>query len=395
MKVILFVDDENLIIRNLKNIFDDNMYEYVFKNSGVDALEYIKAHPVDLLCTDIIMPDMDGFQLLDYVKKHYPKIMRIALTDIGHPNLVRKLSLENLAQLHVFKPWNDTDLKANIIKIMKMQTALHTEEMMKMLQALDSLPTLPDIYETLVEMVSMDAPVDDIAALIEEDQSTASVILRVANSAYYGRKTGSIHQAVMNIGLNNLKSIIIANSVFEELTDDMGMLMDMWQHSTLVNKLVTAIYSECLKKPIPGIFASAGLLHDIGKVVLYHNYEDYRNIIDLASETGISINEYEKVLFGVTHQDLGAYLLNLWGLPFAYVESSMHHDKPMDHRIINKELVAVVHLANYYANCYRREEEYSADLKVYTFLKLEKDHVEKMLCDEFKWRIHDKANNNS
>jgi len=389
MNVILFVDDENTIIRNLKSIFDDNMYKYAFVNSGVEALEYIKSNHVDLLCTDIIMPEMDGFKLLEYVKEYHPKIMRTAFTDIGHPNLVKRLTLENLAQLHVFKPWNDIELKANIIKIMKMQSALYTNDMMKMLQSLESLPTLPQIYQSLAEMVADDAAVDEIASLIEEDQSTASVILRVANSAFYGRKTGSIHQAVMNIGLNNLKSIILANAVFEELTEDIGMLMDMWQHSTLVNKLVTAIYSECLKKPIPGIFASAGLLHDIGKVVLYHNYDDYRNILDQAKQSSISIEKLEKEIFGVTHQDLGAYLLNMWGLPFAYVESSMYHDNPMDHRIINKELVSVVHLANYYANLYIKQTNNDVDINVFTFLKLDKKYVDEMLFEKFKWRIHD------
>ena len=390
MKVILFVDDENLILRGLKKTFDDNSHHYVYKNSAKEALEYMREKSVDLLCTDIVMPEIDGFKLLRKVKELYPETIRVALTSMHNNQVIKKLVNENLAQLYQFKPWHDIELKRNIFKILNMKSAMYSKETLQLLQSLNSLPTLPKIYSELSEMIIKDEPIDEIANVIEEDPSITSVILRVANSAFYGRKTGSIHQAIMNIGLNNLKLIVLANSVFQELTEDMGMLMDIWAHATNTNKLVTAIYSECLKKPIPSLFASVGLLHDIGKVILYHNYDDYRDILSQSIENNRSLIELEHEKLGVSHQDLGAYLLNLWDLPFAYVEVAMFHHRPMDHRIINRELVAVVHLAHYYSAIYLNDNDgIKLDTKVFALLKLDAQCVERMIKGELGWRLYD------
>lgn len=390
MKVILFVDDENLVVNGLRKIFDDKENKYVFKQSGLDALEYMRNNPVDLLCTDIVMPEFDGFDLLRAVKKEFPKTVRIALTSMTRSPIIKKLMNENLAQIYIFKPWNDLEIKRTILKILNMQTALYSSETMNMLHKLESIPTIPKIYNKLSEMVINDEPIESIAGLIEEDQSITSVILRVANSAFYGRKTGNIPQAIMNIGLDNLKSIVLANAVFQELTDDMGMLLDMWQHATNTNKLMTAIYAQCLNKPMPSLFASAGLLHDIGKVVLYHNYDEYRSILDRRKDEGGSIIELEIEELGVGHQDLGAYLLNIWDLPYAYVEAAMFHHRPLDHRIINRELVSVAHLAHYYATKYILEDDgIELDKKAFALLKIDELAVEELITHELGWRLYD------
>jgi HD-like signal output (HDOD) protein len=98
--------------------------------------------------------------------------------------------------------------------------------------------------------------------------------------------------------------------------------------------------------------------------------------------------EHEKL--GVSHQDLGAYLLNLWDLPFAYVEVAMFHHRPMDHRIINRELVAVVHLAHYYSAIYLHDNDgIKLDTKVFALLKLDDQCVERMIKGELGWRLYD------
>ncbi|MBI9013039.1 MAG: HDOD domain-containing protein [Clostridiales bacterium] len=390
MKVVLFVDDENLTIKSLKRIFSDKEYCYIYKSSAVEALQYMESNPVDLLCSDILMPEMDGFDLLRTVKRKYPKVIRVAMTGLNRTNHVKRLTNENLAQLYLFKPWDENELKINLFKILKTQNMLYSHEVMMMLQNLESLPTIPDIYNRLNDMLKKDFPIEEISALIEEDQSITAVILKVANSAYYGRKTGNIHQAIMNIGLDNLNAIILANSVFQDLSDDMDMLVDMWKHATNSNKLMTAIYSQCLKKTIPSLYASAGLLHDIGKVVLYHGCDQYKNLLTASVEENMPLLGLELKAIGVTHQDLGSYLLNLWALPFAYVEVAMYHHRPLDYRIINRELVAVSHISHYYSSLHLQDRMGDClDEKVFALLKLSKKDVEKMIENELGWRLYE------
>jgi len=390
MKIVLFVDDEKTITRSLKQLFDDNEFIYVFKNSGQEAIQFLREHPVDLLCTDLVMPGLDGHELLRLVKKDYPNVIRVALASMHQQVLIKKLVDENLSHLYMFKPWHDNELKINIFKILNMQTALFSHDLITMVNTLDSLPTIPKLYFDIVEAVKKECNVNKIASMIEQDISTTSVILKVANSAYFGRKTGNISQAVMNIGLDSLKTIVLANAVFQEFTDDMEALQTMWQHATLCNKYVTAIYSECLKKSIPSIFASAGLLHDIGKVVMYHGHKDYMDLLNQADNNMKSLIELEKAKYGVSHEDLGGYLLNHWDLPYAYVEAAMFHHKPMDHRIINKELIAVVHMAHYYSErTYVDGDNSHLDHKVFKILDLDKIQVEAMLKDRLNWRAYD------
>lgn len=386
MKLVVFVDDERLILRGLKNVFKDQENKYVFFKSAQEAITYMTDHKVDLLCTDIQMPVMDGFDLLRYVKENYPQTMRVALSSFSQKSQVKKLLNESLAQVYVFKPWDDAELKSAIFKLLNTQTSLYSHEMLEFIDRLESLPTLPEIYTNLTNMVLRNDPVEDISKLIEEDQAVTSVILRVANSAFYGRVTGNIPQAIMNIGLENLKAIVLANAVFQELSVDLTILLEMWQHATLSNKIASAIYSKCLNKSIPSLFASAGLLHDIGKLVMYHTFKNYKDLLKRAHDENTSLLEIELDEFGLTHQDLGAYLLNWWDLPYAYTEVAMFHHRPFDYRVIDKELLSVIHLAHCYAErAYNDADDIKLDEKAFAYLNEDKDTLEAMLRDELDW----------
>lgn len=376
MKVVMFVDDERLIIKSLEDVFNDEQYKYVFINSGEDALEYMESNHVDLICTDIVMPGMNGFSLLREIKKRYPLTIRIAISSFHNNNMIKRLIEENLAQYYVFKPWDENELKQSIHKIINMQTALYTREMLEFVNGLKDLPTIPKMFIKLSEMIVDESPIEAISVLIEEDPAISATVLKVANSAYYGRKTGEISQAIMNIGLNGIKDIVLAHSVFNTLTHSEKALDIMWRHAAMSNKIMTGIYKEVLKKPLPRMFASAGLLHNIGRLVFYANEADYQKVLDDNTRSEESISQEEKVLYGVCHQDLGGYLLNSWDLPFAYVEAAMYHHRPSDYRIVNRDLVCVIHIAHYFAqqmeeNCFCKINEI-----VYSMLNITASDVE-------------------
>lgn len=378
MKTIVFVDDERLITRKLKQVFDDDMHNYVCFNKGQDVLDYMDENTVDLLCTDIMMPDMDGYELLFKVKEKYPKTIRIALSSMNNAQ-IKRLNTESLAQYYVIKPWHDVELKQNIFKILSMQLALYSDEVVEMIHEMGSLPTIPKIYDQLTEMVKRDAPIEDISAIIENDQSTTASILKIANSAFYGRRTGDIAQAIMNIGLENLKNIVLSHAVFTAVEDDLERLERMWSLTTFTNKLMSAIYLDCLHKPIPRLFGSTGLLHDIGRLLFYSFHIDYEKILKEAQDESRLMSDIEKEIYGVCHQDLGGFLLNSWDLPFAYVETAMFHHRPLDFRVINRELVCVTHLAHYFADHSDDLGTSQLDPKVFRVLKITQDEVERLV----------------
>ena len=354
MKTIIFVDDKKLTLRDLKNIFQDSEHNCIYIDGSENALKYLEVNHVDLICANVLMSEMSGFELLRIVKDKYPEIIRVSLSRYTNKKIINDLIKENLVSMYIFKPWNSEDVFRSVNNVLKIKSVLKSKEIIEYISDLKKLPSLPALYEDLTRMIKADRDIDEIAKVIEMDQVITSQILRVANSAFYGRKTGSIPQAIMNIGLTNLKTIVLANSIFVESANGMKIISKLWQHTILSNKFTEVIYKECLSKTIPAIFSLAGLLHEIGKVVFYYQEgHDYEELIRISGEDDKKLTDLEIEKFGVTHQELGGYLLNWWELPFAYVEAAMFHHRPLDDRVVNTELISVINIANYYAsvNC--------------------------------------------
>lgn len=351
MKSILFVDDEVQILKALKRLFHNSNYEVLFAESGAEALEIFNSQSIDLVVTDIRMPEMDGFELLRHIKTISPLTLRVTLSGYTDSKNILKALEDNLAKLYVFKPWDNQELITTIDRLFEVQALLNNTNLLNLINNITDLPTVPMLYHDICGLIEQDASIDQIAKKIEQDQSIASKILRVANSAFYGAKTGNITQAIMYIGLTNVKNIVLSNSVFNEFGADKNLHYNLWEHVNITNKLMNAIYPKLLGKKVPNVFASAGLLHDVGRVIVLNYFIDVQNEMLNAAQEGPNkcITDLENEFIGTNHQLIGGYLLNWWEIPHPIVEAAMFHHDPLNPVVINKELVAVVHLANYYS----------------------------------------------
>ena len=273
-KRILFVDDERQILRALKRLFIDSDYETVFMDNGEDALAYLEDNPVELIISDIRMPSMNGFDLLKKVKEMHPLTLRVALSGYTDSKKIYKALEENIAKMYMFKPWDNKELLNIIDQMLELEDLLKNRELLDLINNINDLPTVPQLYLDIKRLIQEEADVDAIAKKIEEDPPITSRILRVANSAFYGAKTGSISQSIMYIGLINVKNIVLSNGVFDAAKSHSSSVKILWEHATITNKITNLIYQEFMKKKIPNIFASAGLLHDIGKVIMFTHLGD-------------------------------------------------------------------------------------------------------------------------
>ena len=104
-RTILFVDDEDKILRSLKRGLRDEPYRTLFATSGQEALEILKHEDVHVLVTDMRMPEMTGLELLRSVKKDYPHIIRMVLS--GYTQVTTLLTAINEGEIFRFitKPW--------------------------------------------------------------------------------------------------------------------------------------------------------------------------------------------------------------------------------------------------------------------------------------------------
>ncbi len=390
MKKILFVDDEKQILRALKRLFMNSKYEVMFSDNASDAMELLKNEHFDLLITDIRMPEIDGIELLKQAKMSSPLTLRVALSGYTDNKKIYSALEENLVKHYIFKPWDNKELQLIIDKLFELEDVLSDKHLLNLINNLDELPTVPDLYSQLCRMVEESADIEAIAKKLEEDPSIASKLLRVANSAFYGAKTGSISQAIMYIGLINVKNIVLTNGIFTSMGIDRDLQRALWNHVSLTNKLMNAIYQKCLFKKIPNTFASAGLLHDIGRVIVYKYFmEDFKIVLtELEEKPDLNITDIEADIMGVDHQRIGGYLLNWWDIPVPIVEAAVYHHDPMNEAVMNRELVSVIHIANYYAwkLLDDKTSRQGFDERVYDFLGIEEENILKII-EEFKLEL--------
>lgn len=385
MKKILFVDDELQILKALGRIFMDTDYEIYTAESGAGALAFLEKEVVDLIITDMRMPYMDGYELLTQVKKLYPNIIRIILSGYSDEKVVFNALQKNIAKIYIMKPWENDRLVTVIDQVFKTEKILTSVNLLTLINGTEHLPTIETSFQRILQLIDKEADLSSIAQEIERDQSIASKILHVANSAYYNAKTGSLKQAITYIGIQNTRNLVLSTSIIESFKSN-GIVREkieiIWNHAFVTNKLLNFIYQKHLNKKLPESLSATGLLHNIGLVLFLSNYEqEYLKLLLSTRAQRKSVEEFELEKFNVTHNEAGSYLLNWWEFPYAIVEAAMYHHKPFDERVTQGELVCALHIAQRYAWDLIKEETFDDfDLRVFEFLNISRDSFESSLA---------------
>ncbi len=353
-RTILFVDDEQSILKSLERLFFDFDAEVFVAESGAEGLKIMETLPVDIVVSDMKMPIMDGHQFLRAVKALYPGTTRIVLSGYVSENDLFDSIIDGSNSLYLIKPWKGEELKSTINRILEAREMYRGLSILDFANKLENLSMIPGIYNSVCQLIEQDADVSAIANVIERDPAVTASVLRVVNSAFYNIKTASINQAITFLGLPVVKSIVLSCSLFQSVCMQVAPFNSqrLVRHATRTNVLVSAIYAKVFDAPLPDSVATAGLLHNIGFIMLLHYFpEKYKTLLQeyIISGGKILLPVLEKETFGVTHDELGGHLLDWWALPYSIVECALFQNNPLHGAIINDKPVMAVHLASYYA----------------------------------------------
>lgn len=353
-KSILFVDDEEHILKALRRLFAQTDYETFFASSGQEALEILAQEKINLIVSDMRMPEMNGYQLLKQVRVKHPSTMRVILSGYAEEKEIISALQDGSTRMYMMKPWDNENLLTMIEQLLALGEVFENKKVLEIMNSLDGLPTLPTIYNKVCTLIADNADIEAIAKVIEDDHVITAKVLQIANAVFYGKQTGSVKQAIVFLGLANVKNIVLSISLFEKDRRQHNSFINndiLWRHASLTNKMVHLIYDQLLNKKLSSISATAGLLHDIGKVILLKHFpQQYQEITDMVrDDRNSTIYDAENNILQVSHQEIGGFLLNWWGMPQAIIEAAVFHHTPFDKMIIEKELVGVVHIADYYS----------------------------------------------
>jgi len=352
-KQILFVDDEKSILKALERLFFDTDYEIFTADSGEEGLRILAANPIDVVVSDMRMPEMDGHQFLTKVKTLYPGTTRLILSGYAEEKEIFRSLINGSSNLYLFKPWDGDDLKKKLAQIFDSRQIFCNRALLDLANGLDNLSLITGIYNLVSKLIDQEAEITAIAKVIETDPSVTAAVLRIVNSAFYNIKTGSVSQAITFLGLPILKSIVLSCSLFKFAVIKVPpfSIALLTRHASTTNLFMAQIYSTFLKKHVPDTLATAGLLHNMGLLLNLHYFpEQYNKIIhECTANPGKQLPELEREYIGVSHSELGGYLLNWWSIPYPIVECALFHHDPQHKAIIDTEAVAAIHIANYYA----------------------------------------------
>ena len=220
------------------------------------------------------------------------------------------------------------------------------------ISTLKDLPSLPHILVKLMEACNDEnGSLGDIAGILTNDPSLCSKVLRLVNSAYYGlgSRFEGIAQAVAYLGTNAVKNIAISSAVYQAFNSRKGNsafnLKVFWWHS-LKCALLSRIFSKEVAYGSPDEAFVAGLLHDIGKLVLWVNFsEKYTELIKKYKNHPAMLAAGEGRL-GATHSQIGAWLLDRWKFPSFVADSALYHHEPLERITHALPLAQIVFTAN-------------------------------------------------
>jgi HD-like signal output (HDOD) protein len=334
-KQILFVDDSPQIIDGLRRMLHDQQAEWdlFFAGSGNEALELLSKKDIDVVVSDMRMPSMDGIRLLNEIRSRFPQIVRIALSG----QMDEKMTLQSTRVVHQFlsKPCDAELLKHTIYRTCKLREILANSRLRQLVSELETIPSLPSLYlEISAELESENASMEKISRIIGRDVGMTTKILQLVNSAFFGlnQRISNLSQAVKLLGMNTIKSLVLSVQVFDQFSPKAVKrfsLNTLMKHSLSTGLIAAAITrAETQNRQMAEDAFLGGMLHDLGKLILAHNLPQcYQMVLDTSKAGNIPFYQAEQENYGVTHAEIGASLMLLWGMDDSIVEAvALHHD---------------------------------------------------------------------
>jgi HD-like signal output (HDOD) protein len=327
---LLLVDDEVRVLEGLERMLNqivDDDWEIHCASGGTAALEILARMPVDVMVTDMRMPGMNGAQLLAEVRRRYPEVARFVLS--GHMEQETAMAAAVHAHQFLAKPCTGSMLRDAVLRAYRLRTRIVRDDIVRAVGTVERLPTVPSIYAELRR--ALDDPgisAADVAKIVRRDPALCAKTLQLVNSAFFGRTTTvvDVQTAVMRLGLLTMQSLVLSVAVFEAARQgahgrcqlDLDALQSRCERAAGLAGRLTKDRDQAMM---------GAMLADVGILVMASTAPAKLELVQRqARSERRPVHELEQDLLGVTHAEVGAYLLGLWGLPLPVVEAvACHH----------------------------------------------------------------------
>ncbi len=407
MKTILVVEDSAICREPIAAMLRLHGYHTLEAANGQEALQIARTHRPDLILLDVGMPVMDGLQCLDELRRRprTAQVPVIMLTGAAERGIVVEAARRRIAGFLLKSSFSSSELIARVQSLIgaaKPETSppaateraeppepeptptarpgahpaaphavpppaaapapasapprrFSKAEVLGRATQETQLRSIKPVLEYVIALTrSSTSTVEDIASAIRQDQVLALQILRVANSSFYqrGRVAKDLIEATQRIGLTAIRNAVIAILTiehFENMTESGLVPQRFWEHSLATAALAEMLGEAVSSKQADQLFL-AGLLHDVGRMVLSSLYPaEYAAALARAAREDVDLESVEQEVFELSHVDVTRHLLSQWNMPPSIVEAASLHELPVErlrHVRQNVQSVLAVALAN-------------------------------------------------
>jgi len=313
-----------------------------------DALALLEAGSFDALLVDFNLGDSDASDLLNHALEKCPEMTRFLLA--YEADLALVAAKVNGSPDILPKPVEPASLKSRIEDALSDSSTTEAG----VATGFDTATLIPSVYdEVLLALNSPEVTSQKVGDIIAGDDALTQEVLTLTRSAYLGLPGKIIEpvDAVEVLGFETVKALVMSLRYLAEhshVRPGYLSLETLWQHSTRVAQIARdLVLFETKDRALASQALAAGLVHDLGKVVLAVNYDDlYGRVHSLARKQPVPLWEIEKEMFGANHGEIGACLLGMWNLPGAVVDAAALHHEPSLGGHDRLTPLAAVHIAN-------------------------------------------------
>jgi putative nucleotidyltransferase with HDIG domain len=350
---ILFVDDQPELLNGLGGMLSELGADWDLRltTSGTEGLALLDREQVDVVVCGMLSQEMNDLQFLTEVRNRHPHVIRMILSARSDEKPV----MRSVGMAHQFlpKPCSPEIMISTIARALDLRQLLTDEKLKVLVSQMKSLPSLPELYgEMMKELQSPDASIARIAEIISQDPGMTAKIFQLVNSPFFGirRRITEMAAAIAFLGLDTVQWLALSVQAFAQFETSKVpdfSVEQVWRHSLTVAAIARGIACMEFDKTMADDAFCAGLLHDIGMVILASNLpEQYAEVIAQQKAKGAFRSEVENEFLGSTHAEVGAYLLGLWGLPDAIVQAVALHHRPRDGHEKKVGLLCLIHVAD-------------------------------------------------
>ncbi|MFT5756172.1 MAG: putative nucleotidyltransferase with HDIG domain [Alteromonadaceae bacterium] len=321
---ILIIDASQPQLKTLQAGFEKSNSSLIYINELDFSMNTLTTAKFNVVIISAALKKISAVKLLASLTNSFPAMVRVVISD--QSTLLKHV--DGLAHYNYMQPINTKNIVQTITSLAENQKAITKESIIKAVALVKTLPSPPKVYMQLNAVLKENnADSKKISDIISQDPALAAKVLQFSNNAFMnkGKTLNSISDAITKMGLDALCCIVMTAELFSYEPDIKGFsLLDQQLHCLATAKLAASLVKPELKQAA----MLAGLLHDIGKIVLFEMNPKLTSLYLKNYKLTANNTALENKVFKTNHCQIGAYLLHMWSFSYTLIEAIILHHSP-------------------------------------------------------------------